>query len=278
MALCTPSDTDWSCAFTEAELAEMREDPVKTRALHRAEAYAWYTLAALTAYRIGVCSTIVRPCALGCAPPGTWMEAPVGGSSSLPIQTIGRSFTPHMEGGVWVNSCGCAAADSCSCRSLSEVILPGPVGEIVEVTIDGVILDPTSYRVDNGSRLVRQDGGIWPSCQDMNAPAGEPGSFTVEYYRGAAPNEITRYAAGVLAAEFYKACSDIKCRLPRGTTSVVRNGVSIELEPSLIESIASWTEIAPVIEMFNPNKLKSAPRVLSPDANVRARRQTWGYR
>lgn len=276
--ICYPSDTDWSCKFTAAQLAELRADQVTLARLERSEALAWSTLAALCAYRIGTCPIVVRPCALRCAPAGSWMEAPVrsGSAAGLPLQTIGRSFTPHIQDGVWVNACGCTS--DCSCGPLSEVILPGPVGDIVEVKVEGVVLDPAAYRVDNGSRLVRQDGQAWPICQDMSAPASADTAFTVEYYRGAAPNEITRYAAGVLAAEFYEACSaGGKCRLPRNTVSVVRNGISIELQPNLIESIAGWIEIAPVIAMYNPNRLKGAPRVLNPNrSSGGVRRQTWG--
>ena len=394
MTICIPPDTDWGCAYPPDELAAMRADPGKLAVMERSEAFAWQTLAALTAYRIGTCPIVVRPCAQRCAPQGTWMDAVVATGTTIPVATIGRSFTPHIEGGEWVNSCGCAAADPCSCGPLSEIILPGPVGAIVEIVIDGVILDPLAYRVDNGNRLVRQDGGSWPICQDMSKAAvaprafvpveltwptgervelsregdvvtavvhtrqtntrmavadaaipadfqprgadislslradarnpdwwlnvtedefssdtyigplggfgtvgpyspsvatfqwladpapvvGQDGTFTVEYYRGAAPNEITRFAAGTLAAEFYKGCmnANTKCRLPRGTTSVNRNGLSIELEPNFMDSLASWPEIAPVIAMFNPNRLKSAPRVLSPDSRSTPRRQTWG--
>lgn len=277
MTICIPSDTDWGCAFTDEELTSMRQDPGTARTMERSEAFAWGTLAALTAYRIGVCPVVIRPCARRCAPQGTWMEAVVGTANSIPVRTIGSTFTPHMEGGVWVNSCGCDSSDSCSCRSLSEVILPGPVGDIVEILVDGVALDPAAYRVDNGNRLVRQDGGTWPIWQDMSLPTGAVGTFSVEYYQGAAPNEITRYAAGILAAEYYKGCTGGKCRLPRGVVSVERRGVSYEMEPNFMASLRSWPEIAPVVAMFNPYELKTAPRVLSPDGPSRARRQTWGY-
>jgi len=276
MTICIPPDTDWGCVFTPAELEAMRQDEAKLRIMERSEAFAWQTLAALTAYRIGTCPIVVRPCAQRCAPQGTWMEAVVTTGSTIPVVTIGRSFTPHMEGGNWVNSCGCETADSCGCGSLSEIILPGPVGEIVKVTVDKVVLDRSAYRVDNGNRLVRQDGESWPVAQDMSLPASEA-TFTVEYYRGAAPNEITRYAAGVLAAEFYKGCTNSsKCRLPRGTVSVQRRGTSIELNSDFMKSLMTWPEIAPVVAMFNPNHLKSAPRVLSPDSRSTPRRQTWG--
>lgn len=277
MTLCIPPDTDWGCAFTDATLDQMRQDAEKRRIMERSEAFAWYTLAALTAYRIGVCPIVVRPCAQRCAPQGTWMEAVVSPAGPLPAMTIGQTLSPHLENGVWLNSCGCGSSDSCGCGSLSEIILPGPVGDVVEIRIDGVPLLRNAYRVDNGNRLVRQDGMSWPTCQDMSRPTGEPGTFTVEYYRGAAPNEITRYAAGVLATEFYKGCTEGgKCRLPRGTTSVQRRGVSFEMETDFMDSLASWPEIAPVVAMFNPNRLKSAPRVLSPDSRSTPRRQTWG--
>jgi hypothetical protein len=70
----------------------------------------------------------------------------------------------------WVNACGCAAGD-CSCTALCEAILPGPVGSVVEILLDGAVLDPSAYRIDNGNRLVRTDGDCWPACQDMISPS-----------------------------------------------------------------------------------------------------------
>jgi hypothetical protein len=372
MTICYPTETDWSCYGTAEEIAALNET-IKARS----EALAWYTLARLTAYRIGVCPTTIRPCAAGCNPMGSWMEAPVagGGTGGLPLRTIGSSFTPHLTGGNWVNSCGCRTSD-CSCSSLSEVLLPGPVGDIESVRIDGITLDRTDYRVDNGYRLVRTDGGVWPACQDMAAASGpsayssfsgtygttgeyefsrdgdvvlvsvmpdavdsvgidipdhfrptlyqviadrpaarvtvqnladagnfivdtigtpemvsfsylavpaEPdvttaaGTFEVTYYQGAAPNDMTRYAAGLLAAEFYRACSgNKKCKLPKGVTSVVRRGVTIEISIDMFENGITGIEgVDAVIGIYNPNHLKQAPQVLSPDRRGRGRRSTW---
>src|SRR5690606_12509037 len=70
--ICYPSDTDWGCAYTEEQLAEMRGDPDTLKKMELSEARAWYTLAALTAYRIGVCPELVRPTAACCLPFGTW--------------------------------------------------------------------------------------------------------------------------------------------------------------------------------------------------------------
>lgn len=275
MSICFPSDTDWACTYTPEELAAMRADPRKAAAMQFAEATAWYSLAALSAYRIGVCPTTVRPCALGCAPAGTWMEAPVGGASvaGLPIVNIGRMFTPYLSGGNWYNSCGCISRDDCSCTAISEVILPGPVGSIESVSIDGMTLEPTAYRVDSSNRLVRLDGEQWPLCQDMTGDG-----FQVTYYQGAAPNEMTRRAAGILAAEFYKSCMGSKCRLPSRVTAVSRAGVDYELDTGLWpDGLTTIREVDAVIYMYNPNGLKQAPRVIIPEQRQKPRRQTWGY-
>ena len=274
--MCYPSTTDWSCAYSQDELDTMRSDPAVLKVMQRAEALAWYTLASLTAYQIGVCPSVVRPCAARCAPAGTWMVSTVraSGYSALPLVSIG-SFTPHVGvDGQWVNSCGCNSAADCSCSALCEAILPGPVGSIESVRVDGVTLAATAYRVDNGDRLVRTDGACWPVCQDF--ASSDPGvGFWVTYYRGSAPNALTEYAAGVLATEFFKACSGGKCRLPSGVTSVTRQGVSYQIVAgSFPGGFTGIHEVDAVIRIYNPNGLTTPSRVISPDRRA-PRQTTW---
>lgn len=262
MVMCVPDTTDWSCKFSAEELAAMREDPAQAALLDRSEAFAWNLLASLTAYRIGVCPITVRPCALGCEPPGGLNVAPVGGGrwAGLPTMTIGR-MAPFISGGLWYNACGCRRGD-CSCTELSEVILPGPVGSIVSVSVDGVVLDRTAYRVDNGGRLVRLDGEKWPVCQDMTGDG-----FQVRYYRGARPNIMTNAAAGALAAEFYAACQGGACRLPGNVTSMTTQGSSYEFETvDYPDGKTGIPEVDAVIRIYNPYALKMGPIVGSPDA------------
>lgn len=258
--ICYPDGTDWSCLGTEEELAAL--DPAIQE---RSEALAWTTLASLTGFRVALCPSVIRPCLAKCSTQ-TWYTAPVGSDAA---------FGPYLSNGKWYNGCGCKTSD-CSCVDLCEVIMPSEVGGIVEVTLDGATLDPTAYRVDNGNRLVRTDGGCWPSCQDMAAPTTEVGTFAVSYYGGIAPNDLLRYAAGVLAAEFYKACSGKDCRLPSGVTSIVRSGISMQVQSSLfIDGTSGIPEVDAVIHTYNPHGLRSRPRVMSPDSN-RARMTTWG--
>src|SRR6478736_1115841 len=137
--VCYPPGTDWSCSgYTDAELAELDPDRVVM-----AEGLAWMSLMALSGGQIAYCPVTVRPCAAGCGAPGTWMVAHVLSSGRFAGVRPGvYAFAPYIAAsGAWVNSCGCAASD-CGCGRLSEAILPGFVGEIVEVWLDGAAMDP----------------------------------------------------------------------------------------------------------------------------------------
>jgi hypothetical protein len=256
--ICYPAGTDWSCAYSDEQLSVMWADAHVAATMRRAEALAWSTLAGLTGFFFSTCPLVVRPCRKGCA--SGWRSWPV------PTPHASNSFQPHIGvDGYWVNSCICDS-DPCSCGPIHEIVLPGPVGSIVEVLIDGAMLDPAAYRVDNGNRLVRQDGSDWPMCQDMNLPSGTVGTFTVEYYRGAGPNQLLHYAAGVLATEFYLACSGGECRLPAGVTNVSRQGVNFQIATGLFTNgMTGIREVDAVVGLYNPNGLKAPPYVSSPD-------------
>lgn len=273
MSVSIPTGTDWSPHFKPDELEAKREE--HPGAIELSEAFAWTMLATLTAYRIGTAPITVRPCAAACTPEFGFITAPVSAGGGLPSAIIGRPY-PFVSGGRWYNACGCRNANGCSCSKLSEVLLPGPVGAVLKVTIDGVELDASAYRVDNGYRLVRLDGGEWPSCQDMAAGVDEVGSFAVTYYRGAAPNLLTRAAAGVLAWEFLQSRLGNECRLPWNVTQLTRDGESVEFEGGDLRAVAaSFPEVSAIVNFYNPNGLKKPPRVIDPDALNRERVTTW---
>lgn len=271
MSICYPDSTDWGCSLTEEEIAAL--DPVIKA---RSEALAWTTLQRLSGGNIAICSTIVRPCSIGCMA-GTWMTAPVTGATQYPWPSGRGWMNPQINSdGQWVNTCGCASPDSCSCTRVSEVRLPGMVGDIVRVTIGGANLTPTAYRVDNGNRLVRQDGNVWPLCQDMSVPATDDKAFVVEYFDGVAPNEGINFAAGLLAVEFYRACTGHDCKLPAGVTSIVRQGITMEVQTGLFTNGYTGIQaVDAVIATYNPYARKSRPTVFSPDI-PRGRTQSWG--
>jgi hypothetical protein len=185
-----------------------------------------------------------------------------GGGSGLPVPYKGAD-------GVWRNHSACGCSDGCSCTALSEVVLDGPVAEVVEVTIDGVAVPEDSYRLDKVGtawRLLRTDGDVWPDCQDMTADCADTGSWCITYMQGIDPGVLAIAAATELTCELVKACVPTckTCRLPKNVQAVVRRGVTITFEDSV-----SWLKQLPMVNAFltavNPEGLTSASGVWSPD-------------
>ena len=172
------------------------------------------SLQMLTLYRVGTCPITIRPCP---KPP-----------------RCGCGWNPHIRNGVWYNDCPCQTR----CAPLSEVDIPGPVGYIDSVLVDGEPLDLESgdFRLDNGHLLVWQGDGPspFPETQDLNKPDTEPGTWSITYSRSYPVQNDARLAVAYLAMEFARACQPRKkCALPRGVTSVVRNGVTFTVEVGL---------------------------------------------
>lgn len=230
------------------------DDEVKDRAVALASA----TLTRLTGYRVGGCPITVRPCKAGCAgsyQPGYW-----------DMQSMyGAGFWPHIESGVWVNSCGCQT--DCACEALCEIALPPPVGRVDQVMLGGVLVDPATYRID-GNRLVWTGATAcpWPTCQAMSKPLTAPGTFGVTYLNGYPVDGLGAYAAGIMAMEYARACTGGKCRLPAGVTSIARQGVAFEIASGAFPSgMTGIREVDTYLALWNPAALRSGPRVWSPD-------------
>lgn len=234
----------------EAACSELDEYPTGTRL--RAIALAGHAMRMLTVGQVGGCPVTVRPCSVACASGY--------GSYSAGI------FTPHIAvSGQWVNGCGCAS--NCHHLGSKQINLPGHVGRIDSVKVDGVVVPPSAYRVDGGNALVRTDGEPWPVVQDMSLPDTEPGTFSVTYLPAYEVDGLGAWAAGVLACEFAKALSaDKKCRLPSTVQTITRQGVSMTLAPGVFAGgVTGIMEVDVYIKAVNPHGLKSAPAVWSPD-------------
>lgn len=218
----------------------------------RADALASQTMRMLTGYSVGGCPVLLRPCSVSC----------VSGSPSW--GWVGSTFTPFINTlGQWVNGCGCSS--DCACSALSTVRL-GSYGTVTQVKIDGAALAPTAYRVQNGTSLVRLDGGTWPSCQDMAAEDTEIGTFSVTVQRGAPVDGLAAAAAGRLACEYAKACIGKKCALPSNVTNVTRAGISYDMSTEAFPGgLTGIREVDLVIRRYNPHGLKMPSMVYSPD-------------
>jgi hypothetical protein len=224
----------------------------------RAVALASSTLSRLTGYQVGGCPITVRPCKAGCA----------GKSPSYYAYGANGWMNPHIGlSGTWINSCGCDY--DCSCTVICEVELPAPVGQVLEISLNGTIIADTDYRVD-GNRVVwtGDDECPWPTCQDMTANCGEDGSFCITYLNSYPVDSLGAYAAGILANEFAKACTGGKCRLPANVTSISRQGVTFELAVgSFPGGYTGIREVDAFIALWNPQGLRQQTRVWSPDVH-----------
>lgn len=223
----------------------------------RSLAMASMTLRRLTGYRVGGCPITVRPCNTN------------GPCAMIPYwDGSGGSWSPAMTtSGAWINSCGCAG--SCGCSTACEIILPGPVGEVYEVKVDGVVVPETDYQIQSGNILVYTGAGEckWPATQDLSKPDTQAGTFSVKYLNGFPVDGTGAYAAAVLAMEFAKACTGKgKCELPSTVTSVVRNGVSFQVVSGMFpDGRTGIRSVDAYIAIWNPRGLQREASVWTPD-------------
>jgi hypothetical protein len=243
-----------------------------------ATSYASTVLWAATGRRFGLCTRTIRPCGRNCSDGN-------GGFGGGWYWSQG-TWMPYLFNGVWRNCwCGCGGASCCGCNVNCQVYLPGPVAAVLSVEVDGEVIDPTTYRVDNGIWLVRtrtqaedseQDPPCWPVFQNYNFDSGEH-TFFVTYQQGLPVPQPLLRAAGELACEYAKACLGLPCRLPARATSIARQGVSINLVDvnTLLErGLTGVATVDQLIAAYNPYGLKSAMRVVSPDTEI-IRETTW---
>lgn len=253
-----PDCCDWP-GDTAPEIERQRAE--------RAQRIASDRLRRLTGGQYGLCETWVRPCLDRCRHVpwddrwGRWLNPPDLDASVL---------RPYLERGVMYNLCMGGCVDDCSCAVLCRTTLPGPVHEVIEVRLDGQVLDAASYVLtpppDNW--LVRVDGGCWPYCQDMTASVDQAGSFVVRYFKGrdpsTDPDAIRAY--GTLACELYKQFCGSRCRLPGRIRTVNREGISYEVMEDWPRLGTGLPEVDDWLALVNPNSLRAPAAVYTPDA------------
>jgi hypothetical protein len=207
----------WTCVL----------DPAAAAVTGTAVQAASDVLYALTGRHLGTCSLTIRPCRQDCFGAGwpflSWWQ-------------MGMYPRPIFYEGVWYNlTCG-SCTDGCSCSVVEQALLPGPVAGVTQVKVDGVVLAPTAYRVDNWRKLVRIDGGRWPTCNDLTKDDTQVGTWSVALTTGETVSTLGQMALGELATQFAKllAC-DEDCLMPRAVQQVVRQGVTMNfLDPNAV--------------------------------------------
>ena len=209
------------------------------------------------------CPVTVRPCKKSC------MDGYFG-RLNFAYPGSGGLY-PYMLDGQWYNASPCGCSTDCSCGELCEIVLDGPVFDIVSVQDGETLLPPSAYRVDNGSRLVRTDGNCWDTCQDLSAAPGQPGTLTVTYRTGLPLDAAGLTAFDALVCHLIRGCSS-GCGCDASTrsnlTRVQRQGVTMEMaDPNVLfeQGRTGIREVDLWLSMANPYRLTSKSRVMSPD-------------
>lgn len=176
---------------------------------------------------------------------------------------------------------------SCHCRP-REIELPGyPVTAIIGVKIDGETIPDDEYRVDDNRLLVRMKPTAdaiptvrpgWPTCQRLDLPDTEVGTFSVHFAYGSAPPQSGVLAATILAAEIALAFdpTSSSTRLPERVRAIVRQGESVTMvdpQDVLDKNRTGIPEVDLFLKAFNPQGMQRRAQVWSPDL-ARSRRQT----
>lgn len=191
----------------------------------------------------------------------------------------GYPYLPDIVQGRWYNISPGRPCVPWECgRNVPTVDLGRyPVTEISEVKIDGVALDPSSYRLDSWRFLVRIDGELWPVTQNLTAASdAETDTWTVSFVYGQPPPQSGVSAAAQLACELTKHCqNDQKCALPLRVTAISRQGVTYSLADVMDVLDRGKTGLYFVdlfLDTYNPDGLVRPARVLSPDVMQPPRR------
>lgn len=147
--------------------------------------------------------------------------------------------------------CSCHRDRETGCSRVPEIKLPGhPVdAESVVVKLDGAILDPASYRIDDGRFLVRIDGDGWPCCQNFLEPDTVDRTFSVQYSWGTLPGIGGRRSAVLLGTRLFADWNPdlaARCKPPKRATSVTRAGTTVQLGDPVQMITAGMTGIEAV--------------------------------
>lgn len=212
----------------------------------------------------GVCEATVRPCRTDYCRFG--------------FQVLSRGHLVGWDGWHW-GSYGYGQA--CGCRPISQIRLSGHVRSIVQVMIDGVVVDPSEYFVYKHRELVRKKQfGHWPRCQSLDVDDDADGAFTVTYLHGKPLPMSGVLAARALACEIVKSCQgDEQCALPNGVVRQTRQGITIErsffirqrvgVRPGDVVWATGIGEVDYFLNTVNPNGLKRNSTFWSPSHAAR---------
>lgn len=232
----------------------------------------------LTGMQFGCCPVTVRPCKPeSCKPQSLqdiiyWDQRRGLDGTNMGVMSY---FPTLIDGAVFNIACGCNQG-CCTCKSDCEVLLPGPVCAITNVTVGGIVRNPSTYKLFSGNKLVffkdLEGNSNCPPCQDYNLPLGGLNTWSVTYTIGRPVPAEANLAAGLYACELGRLLSNDKsCSLPAQVQSLSRQGIDFAFaDPFLLakEGLTGIPTVDLIIKSLNPERITRPSRVWSPDLPV----------
>lgn len=174
----------------------------------------------------------------------------------------GINVYPILNGSGGVENRYIGRLDSCGCAGTiggrhTRLRLRGtPVRAVTQVSKNGTVLDPESYKIVNGS-LLQLNGS-----QDVDG-------LEITYTYGVPVPIAGQRAARALARELAKGwAGDAECALPDRVTNVSRQGISFTvMDPQdfLDDGRTGVYEVDLFLRAANPDKARNRAKVFSPD-------------
>jgi hypothetical protein len=146
---------------------------------------------------------------------------------------------------------------------VDSIPLQGPNTEILEILIDGDVIDPSDYGLLNGNKLFRRTRA-WPTVNDVTKADTENGTFSIEYRFGRAPNRITKRAGIELVCQMVKGDASTLNRL-RGIVSANVQGVTVTMDNDSINDLG-LPELSRFMDVYG-NRGLGVVGVWSPELN-----------
>lgn len=194
----------------------------------------------------------------------------------------------RMATGSWFSSwgtCGYAAGGARSsvvshygCSNPPEVELGVfPVIDITEVKIDGTVIPSNEYQLMDFKTLIRMrptaaaiptERWGWPTCQNLDMPDTEEGTFSVTYTYGQVPPAAGVLAARKLAEHLVLPQLGDSTKYPQRVTSIQRQGVAamtVDVMDIVKTGKTGIYEVDLFLRMSNPNQTSRQGAVWSPD-------------
>lgn len=127
--------------------------------------------------------------------------------------------------------CGCWGP--CSCCNVEGIKLFGINPAVTQVRIDGAVIDPSIYKLVDGYILVRLDGGLWPTLQNVAKADSETGTFSVTFEHGDDGGWVGMMAATEMTCDLIQASiPDGRPQLPPNAIGALIDGASLQLDIS----------------------------------------------